>query len=59
MLKSLQKSLECPLKSWDVFDYVLLVKNNAPLHKVCIYLKWYYDQKIISFFPSDFESVFV
>ena len=23
-----------------------------------IYLKWYYDQKIISFFPSDFESVF-
>ena len=23
------------------------------------YLKWYYDQKIISFFSSDFESVFV
>ena len=23
-----------------------------------IYLKWYYDQKIISFFSSDFESVF-
>ena len=22
-------------------------------------LKWYYDQKIISFFPFDFESVFV
>ena len=22
------------------------------------YLKWYYDQKIISFFCSDFESVF-
>ena len=21
-------------------------------------LKWYYDQKISSFFPSDFESVF-
>ena len=23
-----------------------------------LYLKWYYDQKIISFFSSDFESVF-
>ena len=23
-----------------------------------ITLKWYYDQKISSFFPSDFESVF-
>ena len=23
-----------------------------------IVLKWYYDQKIISFFSSDFESVF-
>ena len=23
-----------------------------------IQLKWYYDQKIISFFSSDFESVF-
>ena len=22
------------------------------------FLKWYYDQKIISFFSSDFESVF-
>ena len=26
-------------------------KNRGPL-------KWYYDQKIISFFSSDFESVF-
>ena len=23
-----------------------------------IWLKWYYDQKIISFFSSDFESIF-
>ena len=23
-----------------------------------MHLKWYYDQKIISFFSSDFESVF-
>ena len=30
------------------------------LHKmsVLVNLKWYYDQKIISFFCSDFESVF-
>ena len=26
--------------------------------KILWILKWYYDQKIISFFPSDFESVF-
>ena len=26
--------------------------------KVKTSLKWYYDQKISSFFPSDFESVF-
>ena len=24
-----------------------------------VILKWYYDQKISSFFPSDFESVFI
>ena len=23
-----------------------------------LYLKWYYDQKIVSFFSSDFESAF-
>ena len=28
------------------------------LKKCEIFLKWYYDQKIISFFSSDFESVF-
>ena len=22
------------------------------------HMKWYYDQKMISFFPSDFETVF-
>ena len=27
-------------------------------HKPEKNLKWYYDQKISSFFPSDFESVF-
>ena len=26
--------------------------------KAFVLLKWYYDQKISSFFPSDFESVF-
>ena len=26
--------------------------------KIKMILKWYYDQKISSFFPSDFESVF-
>ena len=29
-----------------------------PLPKNGTILKWYYDQKIISFFSSDFESVF-
>ena len=28
------------------------------VHVLVVALKWYYDQKIISFFSSDFESVF-
>ena len=28
------------------------------LSEINLTLKWYYDQKIISFFSSDFESVF-
>ena len=36
-------------------DNVSLVLSKVPAQKC---LKWYYDQKIISFFSSDFESVF-
>ena len=38
--------------------------SNSPVPKILLcnrfseVLKWYYDQKIISFFSSDFESVF-
>ena len=33
--------------------------HNKNVKLICdIFLKWYYDQKIISFFSSDFESVF-
>ena len=31
---------------------------NKALYHTCNVLKWYYDQKIISFSSSDFESVF-
>ena len=38
-------------------------ENSRLNHPRCVmgktaFLKWYYDQKIISFFSSDFESVF-
>ena len=37
-----------------VFFWFLFSKRNSYTGN----LKWYYDQKIISFFSSDFESVF-
>ena len=42
-------------------SFTKLVAGTATiftLGKPSEYLKWYYDQKIISFFSSDFESVF-
>ena len=33
-------------------------KKISESQTALIILKWYYDQKIISFFSSDFESVF-
>ena len=35
-----------------------LNKHYYPVMKKKWFLKWYYDQKIIPFFSSDFESVF-
>ena len=32
--------------------------NGLDVSRQVSTLKWYYDQKIISFFSSDFESVF-
>ena len=35
----------------------VFIERNIDRH-FSLNLKWYYDQKISSFFPSDFESVF-
>ena len=41
-----------------MFWSLLKLKNICIDDKILPILKWYYDQKISSFFPSDFESVF-
>ena len=43
---------------WSVLKKSLTVKVYTTDFFLFVRLKWYYDQKIISFFSSDFESVF-
>ena len=49
---------------YDVSEIYLPVTEKISKSSYCAsekryLLKWYYDQKIISIFSSDFESVFV
>ena len=38
--------------------YEMIIANSPLRASLAIYLEWYYDQKITSFFSFDFESVF-
>ena len=49
------KNLETPEKTRRVGRYEI---GSILFELRGLKLKWYYDQKISSFFPSDFESVF-
>ena len=42
------------LRNWYLFPF----EKDEWMNEWNLYLKWYYDQKIISFFSSDFKSVF-
>ena len=44
-----------------IYKYLIILKElrtEFSTVELIYVLKWYYDQKIISFFSSDFESVF-
>ena len=56
--KILRSTLEPPVQTALNRQMPIILLNVISLKNIVLILKWYYDEKIIYFFSSDFESVF-